>query len=368
MNSRPLLVGILLLLAATSAFAATPAERFAEARQLFRDGELSAALGGLDTLRADYPDDVDYMLIRAQVLARMGRDPEALDELRLASKLAPGYEDVWRTRYSLLMRQQDQGPSPELLEVQDAAAARFPDSSWWRAPAAEQSADWLVSVGAGYDSLSRNLPNWNNQFAEILYRQAGGRFYRARVARDERAATADTSFGIGAETPLPDDWFAGADVSLASDPFYQADIGYSLYAGKVLEDGWVANLRYRRKEYASATIGSAVAGVEKYAGDFRLAYSLSVSRLHGGSSFMNHVATGNWYIDADTSVGITLSTGDEAEAIGNGRVLETDVASLTLSGRQQFGERYSLQWWVGVHDQGELYRRRFLGMAVSIRI
>ncbi len=308
MSGRLFLIGLVILFAIDCSFAATPAERFAEARQLFRDGELSAALDGLDSLRADYPDDVDYMLVRAQVLARMNRNREALDELRLASRLAPGYEDVWRTRYALLVRQQDPDLSPELLEVRDASAARFPDSSWWRLPAAEQSDAWLVSVGAGYDSLSRNLPSWNNQFAEILYRQAGGRFYRAQVARDERAATADTSFGIGAETPLPDDWFAGADVSFASDPFYKAEIDYSLYAGTVLEDGWVANLRYRRKEYAVATIGSAVAGVEKYAGDFRLAYSLSVSRLHGGSSFMNHVATGNWYIDGDTSVGITLST------------------------------------------------------------
>ncbi|MDH3442117.1 MAG: hypothetical protein OEM63_15260, partial [Gammaproteobacteria bacterium] len=59
--------------------------------------------------------------------------------------------------------------------------------------------------------------------------------------------------------------------------------------------------------------------------------------------------------------------GREAEAIGGGQVLETDVKGFSLNGRHQFNERIGLQWWLGIHNQGELYRRHFVGMAVSIR-
>ena len=63
-----------------------------------------------------------------------------------------------------------------------------------------------------------------------------------------------------------------------------------------------------------------------------------------------------------------MTVGREAEPIGGGQVLETDVKGISLRGRQQFNERFGLQWWLGVHDQGELYRRQFVGMAFSIRI
>ena len=68
------------------------------------------------------------------------------------------------------------------------------------------------------------------------------------------------------------------------------------------------------------------------------------------------------------SVGLTINSGDEAEAIGNGQVLETAVRGITLSGRHQLNGRIGLQWWLGIHDQGDFYRRRFFGMAVSVGI
>lgn len=83
---------------------------------------------------------------------------------------------------------------------------------------------------------------------------------------------------------------------------------------------------------------------------------------------MGHTLTTNWYFNDVASIGVTLSGGEEAEAVGNGAVLKTDVRGVSLSGRYQLGERYTLQGWIGTHEQGDLYRRRFLGLAISIRI
>ena len=60
--------------------------------------------------------------------------------------------------------------------------------------------------------------------------------------------------------------------------------------------------------------------------------------------------------------------GGQAESLGNGQVLETDVRGITLNGRRAINERVAIQWWLGLHEQGDFYRRRFLGMAVSIGI
>jgi YaiO family outer membrane protein len=343
-----------LLLLALPVLADTPASRYDRARELAADGRSTEALAEFDALRRDFPGDVDYALGRAQMLARSG--------------LAPDYEDVWRLRYSLLLRQPQAANAAERMAVQQAAAARFPESTWWQAEPVEAPGKWTMTVGAGYDSLSNGLPSWNNQFAELLYSLDAGRSLLARLARDERALAADLTLALGAEFNRQGGWFAGGDVLVADDPFYQPESGFSVHAGRALDDGWVVDLRYRRKEYANATIGSLVGTVEKYYGDFRFAYGYTWSRLQGASNFGNHLASTQWYYRDGASVGITLSDGKEAEAIGNGRVLETDVRSISLTGRREFDERLTLHWWLGLHDQGDLYRRQFLGMAVSIRI
>ena len=358
---RSLLLAMLLPFAAAAL--ADPAERFASARQLMHDGKLDAALAAFELLRADYPEDVDYAFARAQVLVRLGRDAEAAEQLDAAIAMAPAYEDIWRARYRLLARQED----GEVLDAfRRRAAEQFPAATWWHAREPESRPAWTVLVGAGADSLSNDLPGWDNQFIETHYERDDGTRYTGRVARDARNDEGDISIGLGGEWRVQS-WFAGAGLMFVADPAFQARTGFEVYAGRSFDDGWGGTVRYRRRDYDNATIGTVVASVEKYVSDFRVAYTLGVSHLQGASTFSGHTLTGNWYYRDSSSVGVSLSGGREAEAIGGGRVIETDVRGISLSGRHQLDERLGLHWWLGLHDQGDLYRRRFVGMAVSIR-
>lgn len=333
------LAALSMVFCAPTAFAEpTAAERFERVQEMRRSGETDAALRELTSLRGDFPQDVDYALARAQVLAQLGRDEEALAELVVAAELAPDYQDVFTLRGRLLARQE------------------------------EEARRWTLLVGAGYEDLSDGLPSWDNQFAELHFEKDANSLYFARLARDARYSSADLSAGLGAERKWSPGWFAGADLGIAGDPDYQPELGYSAHLGKALRDGWVTDLRYRRREYDSATVGSFIGTVEKYYGAYRFAYSLGWSRLHGVSNFANHVVTVNWYYRDDSSIGITLNDGEEAESLGNGQVLETDVRGFTLTGRRAVNDRVTVQWWLGLHEQGDFYRRRFLGMALSIGI
>ena len=359
--TRVLLAAVILPMA--SAALADPTERFDSARELMHDGQFEAALAALDALRAEYPDDVDYAFARAQALLRLGRDGDADDQLARAIELAPDYEDLWRARYNLLARLDD----PDETETfQRQAAERFPRSTWWRSPESAYRAAWTLLVGAGADSLSNDLPGWDNQFVEAHYEHGENARYSGRVARDARNSEGDISIGIGGEWRVQS-WFAGAGLTLVTDPAFQARTGLEIYAGRSFGDGWGGAVRYRHRDYDNATIGTVVADVEKYVSDFRFAYSLGLSHLQGASTFSSHTLTGNWYYRDSSSVGVSLSGGREAEAIGGGRVIETDVRGIALTGRHQLVERLGFHWWLGLHEQGDLYRRRFVGMAVSIR-
>jgi len=342
MNARSLLLVAMLAMCwqqfALADDSESPAERFDRAENLRRNGDSEAALRELTRLREDYPDNVDYALARALVLSQLQRDDEALAEFDAAIELAPDYRDLHTLRARLLARQAD-----------DARA-------------------WTLLLGAGYEDLSDGLPSWDSQFAELHYEKDENSRYFVRLARDARYSDSDLSVGLGSERQWRQGWFAGGDLSFSDSPRYQPELGLSGHVGKLFADGWVADLRYRRREYDSATVGSYIGTVEKYYGAYRLAYSLGWSRLHGTSDFMNHVFTLNWYYNDDASIGITLNDGNEAESLGNGQVLETDVRGFTLTGRRAINERVGIQWWLGLHEQGDFYRRRFLGMAVSIGI
>lgn len=343
----------------------TPAQRFVEVQTLRRHGDLAEALAELDDLRSDYPNDVDYALARAQVLAGLERNDEALEELREATRLAPDYEDIWKLRDRLLGLQ---NAADERLALRKDAALRFPDSGWWRSQPPTDPHRWLLLLGAGYNDLSNGLPGWNNEFVELQFQHDSSHQYRLFVARDARYSSVDTTIGLGAETSWDPGWFAGVEVSSASSPEYLPELGFSGHVGKALHAGWVLDLRYQHRDYVTADLGGWIGTVEKYAGEFRYAYSLGRSRLDGASGFTSHRLALDWYYRDDASVGITISGGDEAESLGDGRVLETRVKGITFNGHRSVSQRVDLRWWLGVSEQGNFYRRRFLGLAVAVRL
>lgn len=340
---------------------------YRRARVLERSGDKEAALRLLNELRERYPSDVDYMLARAQILASLGRDEEALGDLRKAVVAAPDYEAVWRLHFLLLSRQQDDIARDERATLALVAAAKFPDAVWWL-PGSENSPHWTLLLGGSYDDLDRNLPSWGRQFVELNRYVNERQTYRVGMARDTRFNNSDLSFSAGADIRFASAWSTGIDVSVSDAAGFQPDLGYSAYVGRSIQDGWAFNLRYRRREYESATVGSSIATVEKYVGAFRLAYAIGLSRLHGATTSSNHSLTANWYYSEDSSVGVNFNTGEEAEAIGNNRVLQTDVQGVSISGRRKLTDRVDLSWWLGLHDQGNFYRRRYIGMAVSIQL
>lgn len=330
--------------------------------------EFDAELDTLNKLRQEYPHDVDYALARAQLLARHGRDHEALDDLRDARLLAPDYEDVWRVQFRLLSRQQDESAQLERETLLRKAAIRFPHASWWRTEKSNPVASWTLLAGAGHEDLSNGLPSWNQQFIEVSREQDSLGRHRLGIARDERFGKSDLSVLLGRDLSFAADWSAGLDAALAGDADFQPRLSVSAYIGRTLPDGWLVNLRYRHRSYETATVGSAISTVEKYAGDFRFAYALGLSQLQGSSSSTHHGLTVNWYYSDRSSIGVTVNTGEEAEAIGPGQVLKTDVRGMSISGRRKLTDRFGLQWWLGLHDQGNIYRRLYLGLAVSIRL
>jgi len=323
-------------------------------------------LAELTSLRQQYPHDVDHALARGQLLARLGRDDDALLDLRAATTLAPHYEDAWRVRYAVLSRQEGEAAQRERQELLNTVALRFPEADWWRPPSVEKARQWTVTAGGTHESLDNDLPAWNRLFVDAGRERPWGH-YRFGLARDSRFGETDLTFSVGGDMKLPSDWLAGLDVAVVSDPQFQPELSYRAFALRPLQDGWVVNLLFQRREYATASVNSLVPSVERYIGDFRLAYALGYSRLQDGGGSFGHTFTGNWYYGDRANIGINISTGEESEAIGAGQVLQTDVRGVGINGQLPVSHQTDLKWWLGTHEQGDFYRRSFLGMAIAFR-
>ena len=342
------------------------AARFQRARVAGFLGDYAAALDDYDRLVARYTDNVDYVFGRAQALAWLNRDSEALEALDRAVQLAPDYEAVWRLRLAVTARLPGAAEDGRLDALREDARARFPASTWWSAPARPAVRNWTLIAGGAVESLSGGLPGWNNQFAELQWRQSDAASYQARLARANRFDVADIQFGLGAEYQLDERWYAGMSVAGGADAEFVAGRSFGAHLGRRFDDGWSIDLRLGYREFEAATVGSYAIATEKYFGDFRAAYTLSLTHLYGATDSIGHVASLTWYATGRHSYRLTVASGEEAEAIAPGQVLETDVSGVSVGGRHRLTDRLSLDWWAGTHEQGDFYRRDFVGLAASV--
>ena len=350
------------------ALLARPADaglRYELARVLGHLGLAELALAEFDTLLALHPENTDYLLGRAQMLARLGQDEAAIEATKHASSLAPHYEDVWELRLRLAERADDDAMTAALRQD---IAARFPDASWWRrAPTPIEHTRW-ISVDWGGDRLSNGAPDWSRRSLRLdLGTPAGASLY-GEVARGERFDRADSSLSVGGAWPLLPQWRAGAGLTGTADAQFEPTRELFIEASRPWSDGWGTELRYRRREYPTSTVASYSFTGDKYLSDYRIAYRIDHSRLLGAGSSTGHSLILGWYPTERRSLGLTLGTGAEIETIGLDQLLSTRVSSVTLNGRQSLSSRFALSWWLGTHRQGDFYRRRYGGLSVRVGI
>jgi YaiO family outer membrane protein len=338
-------------------------QRYERARSLARSGATEAALMEFDALLADHPNDADYLLGRAQMQARLGETAAATVTADRALALAPGYEDVWQLRLQLAERG---GDAATTAALRAEAAARFPAASWWqRSPAPTEYRRWF-SGGYGAESLSNGAPGWSREFVRVDAQTAGGTALYGELSNSERFEETDTSFNAGGVWRLFPEWQLGAAAAITDDARFLPDFELSLDATRAWRNGWGSTVGFRKRDYATGDVSSFAFIGEKYIAAFRVAYRLDRSRLAGADSTLTHSLGATWYPNERRSFGITLGSGEEIEVIDLDQLLSTSVANVTLTGRETFSPRLSLDWWLGTHEQGDFYRRDYAGLSVRV--
>jgi YaiO family outer membrane protein len=340
--------------------------RFTLARVRGWAGDYAGALAEYDRLLARSPANADYLLGRAQVLAWERRDREALADLARARALASDYEAVWQLEATVLARSPTD--NAELDQLRAEAAQRFPSSVWWRpveAAAARATTRTRVTGGTERSELSNGSPDWTRDFVEITQTLEGGGNVHAAVTQEQRFGESEVQLRAGADWRLQGRWSTGFEIGGDGDAEFGPRRAYSAWASRGLPHGWETEMGLRYYVYASSDVLSTGASFGRYFGDFRAAYSLDLAQLDGGESAATHGASLTYYGLRDTQLGVTLFTGQDIEAVAPGSVMRTDVRGFGAQLRHSFSERWAASLWFGSNRQGDLYRRRDVGVSLS---
>jgi len=308
--------------------------RFDYARALSWAERWDEALREYDRLLAVVPEDPDYLLGKAQVLAWSRRPAEALPFLEQARRLAPDYAAVIRLE----------------AQVREQLAARPAQS---------------LEAGVGFEALNRGLPDWNSQYLDYLHRSPEGVVVYGGLRRIERFDLVDVEAAGSWSRPWNEVWTVALDGSLAPG----ADV-LPRWSGRVrlrraLDAGWGVHGSIYQAGYAADDLSTVTLGAERYLGRWYGGLTVYASRLQGADTTWSGQLRADRYYDTDSRIGLVMAAGRESASVGGGRFITTNTRSLSLLGLHRLAPRWSVNWELLVHEQGDAYTRK--GFHVGLR-
>jgi YaiO family outer membrane protein len=303
--------------------AATPSfdDAYARARALANDGQPELALAAYDALLARSPGNVDVLLGRGIVLARLGRWPESERDLRAAATAAPTYADVWSALGNMYVWSGRPAQAVDAytrliaLQPNDAAAVvargRALRALQPRAgnPDATIAAGytWATSLASGWTDVGSG-PRWNDQTASIRHYTPGGSL-AFETLRAHRFGRHDYAWALDGYANLWSGAYANVRYQRgAAARLFPANAGRAeLYQS--LGNGWEASASDDVLGFASRVNIYGVS-IAKYTGDWYLQLRHQ-NIVSAGSHGTGDRLLARWYYagDADTYAEVTINSG-----------------------------------------------------------
>ena len=223
-----------------------------------------------------------------------------------------------------------------------------------------------LQFAAAYEHLSNGYDPWRTASLELRTSESGLSAH-ARVEETMRFSQLDHNVTVGVQRRVSSRFTVGGGAQVSPShhvsPRWGA-LGEVEFAGR---DGWGVQAAVRHLQYTSAPVTISATTVERYVSRYRAAYSLYAARLHSEGT-IGHRVQGNVYLGrSSSSVGVTLSLGDEVESTLPNGVLRTSVRGAGVIGRQWLSPRWLLICDALVQQQGALYTRRRVSIGLEHR-
>ena len=213
--------------------------------------------------------------------------------------------------------------------------------------------------GLTHERLTKDRPDWSSVYLEAAHDLAPRRTLYGLLRRTERFDLRDTEFAAGYYHPFDANWTALVEASYSPDHNVLPESSALGHISWARAGGWVLSGGLRVSEYTENGARVAMAGIERYFGSYRAAYTLYNGKPEGESSASSHrLAFDHYYAGERSRIGVAVTWGREVEYVGPPTgIIVSDVRALILIGRHWLTPSWALSWDFGTHEQGDLYRR-----------
>ena len=222
-----------------------------------------------------------------------------------------------------------------------------------------------VEAGFSYEWLSNSIADWHSEFLEVS-KVFGRRSALYGVLRQSRRFDlTDQEVVSGLSLPLHERWTTVYELSFS--PTHRISPGWSALVGVQYNflEGWNYGIDLRMGNYEHTSVTRFIQSVERYWGNFRGAYSLSLNTLWGAETVNSHQVAFNYYYAAKSSFGINYAMGLELERFGPVDIVSNHVIALSLLGRHWFVPGWALSYEWGWGDVMNHYSRT--GVRLGLR-
>ncbi len=226
-----------------------------------------------------------------------------------------------------------------------------------------------VQLNYSTESLSRNLGVWKTASLYVERKFRNRRLVWMNYTVSDRKSIRDRYLEVGIYRPLKNRWAITAEAGVSPTHNFAGKFSVKGEIEKGFANGFVIHGGSRFTAFSTIKATTLYSQTEKYWGNNRAAYTLSVTNITTAGTAPSHRFSYNrYYGERVNNFGVAASVGRENENLGfNLGILRSNTWSVTLSEKHWITKNFAVNINATLHRQGSLFYRRGLNFGFHYR-
>jgi YaiO family outer membrane protein len=226
-----------------------------------------------------------------------------------------------------------------------------------------------VQLNYSTESLSRNLGVWKTTSLYLERKFKNRQLAWMNYTVSDRQSIRDQYLEVGTYKPLKNRWAITAEAGFSPTYNFTGKFSVKGEVEKGFANGFVIHGGSRFTAFSTIKATTVYSQAEKYWGNNRATYTLSVTNITTAGTAPSHRLSYNrYYGERVNNFGVTASFGRENENLGlNLGILRSRTWSISGSGKHWVTKNFALNINATLHRQGTLFYRRGLNVGFHYR-